>query len=232
MARHLLKRRVVTHMNKQWETWRLKLYIVLPFLLFLGYQYTLFGQGGLDWIGDMPAFIWMVLFLLLVVSDTFFVWVERADITENIDPTLIKALKRYSLSYQITKLTVKYAVVVSLFRPVLVDWGWTRTSILSFFLSLLLVAWLHMWTQYQLKIRQSHWMLRASVTVITSICLYAFLDGRPLTSVIFGSGFVVLALYAGEGWMSRQPYLEHEIDLAEALYDSFFQKNKKGHTHD
>jgi ABC-2 type transport system permease protein len=74
--------------------------------------------------------------------------------------------------------------------------------------------------------------LRASITLITLICLYALLDGHPLAAVVFGSGFVALALLAGEGWMSRQPYLDREIDLAEALPDLFFQKSTKGHTHD
>ncbi|WP_070328083.1 ABC transporter permease [Exiguobacterium aurantiacum] len=231
-ARYLLKRRVIDHAAKHWKTWRLRLYVVFPLFFFLGYQYILFWQGGLDWIGDVSAFVWAVLFLLLVVSDTFFIWVERADVTRSTGDALIKVLKRYSLSYHIVKLIIKYGVVVSLFRPVLVDWGWTHASILSFFLSVLLIAWLHMWTQYQLQIRRSHWMLRVSVTIIAMICLYAFLDGRPLAAVVFGSGFVALALYAGEGWMSRQPYLDREIDLAEALHDSFFQKIKKGHFHD
>ncbi|TCI52915.1 hypothetical protein EVJ24_10310 [Exiguobacterium sp. SH1S21] len=231
-ARYLLKQRVTGHAAKLLKTRRLRLYIMFALLFFLGYQYILFWQGGLDWVGDVSAFVWAVLFLLLVVNDTFFVWFERADVTQRKERTLIKALKRYSLYYHIVKLIIKYGVVVSLFRPVLVEWGWTHASILSFFLSVLLIAWLHMWTQYQLKIRRSHWMSRVSVTIIALICLYAFLDGRPLAAVAFGSGFVALALYAGEGWMSRQPYLDREIDLAEALHDSFFQKIKKGHFHD
>ncbi|EPE63351.1 putative membrane protein [Exiguobacterium sp. S17] len=220
------------HAAKRWKTWRLRLYVVFPLLFFLGYQYIWFWQDGLDWVGDVSAFVWAVLFLFLVVSDTFFVWVERADVTRSTDQTLIKVLKRYSLSYHIAKLIIKYGVVVSLFRPVLVEWGWTTASILSFFLSVLLIAWLHMWTQYQLKIRQSHWMLRASVTIIALISLYAFLSVDPLAAVVCGSGFIALALFAGEGWMSRQPHLDREIDLAEALHDSFFHKIKKGRPHD
>ncbi|WP_396129058.1 ABC transporter permease [Exiguobacterium mexicanum] len=223
----LFARRVRIHMTKQWKTWRLildwtvVLYGVIPFVIFLGYQYRLLWQGELGWVRQVPMFVWALGIGIVLLRNQFFVWVERADVTLLAKRSLIHRLKRHSLLYHALKLGAMSLFVLWAFMPVLWLDGWSFSSILAFGMALLFVTALHKWTRYQLTIRCSHWMLRATVTCVTLLCLYALLIDSPLWAVILGSGLVAVAMYVGEGWLTRHPYLSQELERSEALRTAF-----------
>lgn len=223
----LLKRRILAHATKQWGIWRLLLdwtvvlYGVIPFAIFLGYHYMLLWQGEIEWVGQIPAIIWAGGFLLVFLQDNFFVWVDRADLIVLSDRSLIKTLKHYSLVYHFAKLIMKYSVVILAFLPVLVLMGWSASAALSFGLSVFLLAWLQMWLLYQLKARHTKRWMRLGIVLMTFICLYALLSELPFLAVVLGSSLIALALYVGEGWLSFQPRLSREVELAESVRSAF-----------
>ncbi len=104
--------------------------------------------------------------------------------------------------------------------PIWLD-GWPVVSISAFGISLLFLTGIHTWIRYQLTVRRSHWMLRVTVTCVTFVCMYALLSDSPLGAVVLGSGLVAFAIYIGEGWLSRHPYLSQELERSEALRMAF-----------
>ncbi|WP_214801661.1 ABC transporter permease [Exiguobacterium sp. s194] len=106
----LFARRIRVHMTKQWKTWRLildwtvVLYGVIPFAIFLGYQYRLLWQGELRWVSQVPMFVWALGIGIVLLRNQFFVWIERADVTLIAKRSLIHRLKHDSLFYYAIKL--------------------------------------------------------------------------------------------------------------------------------
>ncbi|MFC4685156.1 ABC transporter permease [Exiguobacterium sp. s149] len=223
----LFVRRVRTHVTKQWKTWRLildwtvVLYGVIPFAIFLGYQYRLLWQGEIEWVSQVPMFVWALGIGIVLLRNPFFVWVERADVTLVAKRSLIDKLKHDSLLYQALKLGAMFLFVLSAFMPVLWLDGWSVASIFAFGISLLFLTGIHTWIRYQLTVRHSHWMLRVTATCVTFVCMYALLIDSPLWSAVLGSGLVAFAMYVGEGWLSRHPYLSQELERSEALRTAF-----------
>lgn len=223
----LFARRARAYVVNQWKTWRLILdwtvilYGGVPFAIFLGYHYRLLWQGEIEWVSQVPMLVWSLVLIVLFLQDQFFVWVERADVTLIARRTLIQVLKRYSLGYHVLKLGLKVIFLLLAFAPVLRLNGWPGASILAFGMAVLLLAWIHMWTRYQLKVRRANWIFRFLVTCITFLCLYALLMDLPLLAVIAGSGLVAFGLYVGEGWLSRHPYLSRELEHGETVRAAF-----------
>ncbi|UTT42796.1 ABC transporter permease [Exiguobacterium aurantiacum] len=225
--RQLFVRRVRAYMFKQWKTWRLILdwtvilYGGIPFAIFLGYQYRLLWQGEIEWVSQVPMLVWTFLLIVLFLQDRFFVWMERADVTLIARRTLIQVLKRYSLLYHVIKLGLKVLFIMLAFTPVLRLDEWSGASILAFGMAVLLLAWIHMWTWYQLTVRRVNWVFRILVTCMVFLCLYALLVDSPLWAVVLGSSLVAFAMYLGEGWLSRHPYLSRELERGETVRDAF-----------
>ncbi|WP_215191501.1 ABC transporter permease [Exiguobacterium sp. s7] len=223
----LFVRRVRTHVTKQWKTWRLildwtvVLYGVIPFAIFLGYQYRLLWQGEIEWVSQVPMFVWTLGIGIVLLRNQFFVWVERADVTLVAKRSLVRRLKHDSLLYHAITLGLKILFVMLAFTPVLRLDGWSGASILAFGTAVLLLAWIHMWTRYQLTVRRVNWIFRILVTCMVFFCLYALLIDSPLWAVVLGSGIVAFAMYVGEGWLSRHPYLSQELERSEALRTAF-----------
>ncbi len=226
-VRDVWVRRVRTHLINQWKTWRLVfdwtivLYGVIPFALFLGYQYVLIWQGAYAWLLDVPMLAWAAILLLIQLQDNFFAWVERADVTIVANRDLVSVLKRYSIGYHLVGMGMKYMLVLGLLAPVLKLHGWPIFSLFAFGFALLLVAWLHMWLRYLLDMSRTHWSLRLLVTVVAFFSTYALLTDLPLLAVVLGSGSVAFALLAGEGWLSRHPYIGREVEHAANVRTSF-----------
>ncbi|TCI68502.1 hypothetical protein EVJ22_11740 [Exiguobacterium sp. SH0S7] len=223
----LFARRVRTHMTKQWKTWRLildwtvVLYGVIPLVIFLGYQYRLLWQDELGWVSQVPMFVWALGIGVVLLRNQFFVWIERADVTLVAKRSLIHRLKYNSLFYHALKLGATSLFVLWAFIPVIWLDGRSVASILAFGTALLFVTAVHTWTRYQLTIRRSHWMLRVTVTCVTFLCLYALLIDSLLWAVVLGSGLVAVAMYVGEGWLTRHPYLSQELERSETLRTAF-----------
>lgn len=225
--RQLFFRRVRAHVVNRWKSWRLILdwtvilYGVFPLVIFLGYQYRLLWQGEIEWVSQVPMLVWTFVLLVLLLQDRFFVWVERADVTLIARRTLIQVLKRYSLLYHVIKLSLKVLFVMLAFTPVLRLDAWSGASILAFGMALLLLAWIHMWTWYQLTVRRVNLLFRIVVTCMVFLCLYALLIDSPLWAVVLGSGLVAFAMYVREGWLSRHPYLSRELEHGETVRAAF-----------
>lgn len=226
-ARQLLIRRIRAHANKQWKTWRLILdwtvilYGVLPLIAFFIYHYRLLWRGELEWVTNLPLLFWIILFWISFLHDRFFIWVERADMILLSDRSLIRTIKQFSVRYHLIKFVLKYAVLVGLFIPILVLKGWSVLSGAGFGLYILLLAGVHAWSVYQLKIRQKNWLWRFSISFL--ILIYMSLTVPRSLFLPIGLLLLGLAVYLGRGWMKKQAYVSREVEVSEAVRLAFDQ---------
>lgn len=232
-ARSLFQERVVMDARKNWQTirllidWTVMVYILVPFLMYMGFVYVFLWQGKFEWIGHFKV-VWVFIFFLLFLRDRFVVWLEQGDVLLLSAKRLIRQIKHYSLRYRTLLLVLKYGCCLLLFVPIFHAQGWSALDTLTLWLNLTLIAWLHMWIRYQQVIRGHHWVKQLLMELFVFGCLYSLFTDMAFLRVVMGSGLVAYAMWIGEGWLSRQSYLEREVAWSERVRSSLQRTVLKG----
>ena len=224
-ASNLFQERVVMDARKNWQTirllidWTVMVYVLVPFLVYTGFVYVLLWQGKFEWIGHFKV-VWVLIFFLLFLRDRFVVWLEQGDVRLFSARRLIRQIKHYSLQYRTLLLVLKYECCLLIFAPIFHAQGWSVLDMLTLWMSLTLIAWLHMWIRYQQVIRGHHWVKQLLMELFVFGCLYSLFTDMAFLRVLMGSGLVAYAMWIGEGWLSRQSYLGREVAWSERVRSS------------
>lgn len=232
-ARGLFQERVVMDARKNWQTirllidWTVMVYVLVPFLMYTGFVYVLLWQGKIEWIGHFKV-VWVLMFFLLFRNDRLVVWIEQSDTLLFSAKRFIRQIKHYSLQYCTLHLVLKYGFCLLLFAPIFHEQGWSAVDTLALWLSLILIAWLHMWIRYQQVIRDHHWMKQLLMELFIFGCVYSLFTDMVFLRVLMGSGLVAYAMWIGEGWLSRQSYLGREVEWSERVRSSLQRTVLKG----
>jgi len=205
----LFWRRFGLYYKKQWAAvkglvdWTIMLYILIPFLIFLGINHYLWWQAAPGWSEWIPLPVVLLLFMLVLINGQIFYFYERADILFlNGKTAWTSGLMRRGILAAFTRDLFLAALVILYASPLLIvryHLTWEAVFFLGFilFFARQLACYLYQFLSfnfYGLWLSLLNWLLKIPICIALLYFFYRFGLSVTLNLLLMGAEAAALAV--------------------------------------
>ncbi|WP_413374920.1 ABC transporter permease [Alkalihalobacillus sp. 1P02AB] len=224
----VFKQRVKSEWSYQYKLWKMMvdwtvwLYILLPLLAILGYQFYLLWQGEMEWAYYLPSFTIPFIFLLVCWSGTLRLFLLDGDLLFlRQRPEWVQMIKKYGLIYSIVLNVFSVSVIAFIIAPFMLVYQdvsvWDYTLLCSFVILFRLCL---QYLNQLLELRYERWkkVLRTIGLFILTWLLFHLFHWSPLSlQVTFTVLLVPITLV----------FMKKRLNLTTTFFKDCLRENKE-----